>query len=592
MSEFIVSALKYRPGSFEDVVGQEDITQTLENAVKNDQLAQAYLFCGPRGVGKTTCARILAKVINNTENDPEYDHSFNIFELDAASNNSVDDIRMLVDQVRIPPTKGNYKVYIIDEVHMLSKSAFNAFLKTLEEPPPYAKFVLATTEKQKVLPTIISRCQVFDFKRITTDDMVKHLKKIADAEGIKYEEEALHIIATKADGALRDALSIFDRQVSFSDRNLTRESVLHNLNILDKEYYFSLTDSILVSDHAAVLNSLNEILEKGFQGDDVLAGLGEHFRNLLVAKDTGTAHLITSIGRWRDKYLEQGQLASAGFLITAMNLANKAEIAYRSSKNQRLTVELALIKMCYIGNSAPLEIGTTAPKAATSKPIPEKKTAEPVVAKPKEATPPKAEEKTPEPSIEPEPEPVQAKEEIPAPVKEEPKPQEPVNEGPELKIPVMGEDKLGSLEDLAKQVKGMKADAEEEEASNTSAPDLDKLNQLWIKYSEETLDESKVAQKTAMHASVLSLLDNNTIEAALPNGVQVTMLEEIKYEIADHIRQEMNLVKLNLVLKHDEQLTEDQPRKPYTAREKYDDMVKKNPNLEKLSNQLGLDFEH
>ena len=293
MTDFIVSARKYRPDNFDAVVGQSSVTSTLKNAIQSNQLAQSYLFCGPRGVGKTTCARIFAKEVNQFENENQVDDfSFNIFELDAASNNSVDDIRNLTDQVRVPPQIGKYKVYIIDEVHMLSTSAFNAFLKTLEEPPKHAKFILATTEKHKIIPTILSRCQIFDFKRISENDIALHLEKIAKEEEVTVEEDALHLIAQKSDGSLRDSLSLFDRLISFSDKNLTYSSVVEHLNILDYEYYFRITDCLLENDINQLLNIYNEILENGFDGNHFINGLAEHLRDLLVSKDESTIKLL------------------------------------------------------------------------------------------------------------------------------------------------------------------------------------------------------------------------------------------------------------------------------------------------------------
>ena len=350
MEHFIVSARKYRPQAFDDVVGQQAITNTLENAIKNNHLAQALLFTGPRGVGKTTCARILAKRINQKgkEIDPDEDFAFNIFELDAASNNSVDDIRNLTDQVRIPPQTGNYKVYIIDEVHMLSQSAFNAFLKTLEEPPAHAIFILATTEKHKIIPTILSRCQIFDFKRIGVVDIRNYLKKIADQENIIADDDALHIIAQKADGALRDALSIFDRVVSFSGDNLTRQAVAENLNVLDYDSYFKTTDLIIKNDIPQLLITYNEILAKGFDGHHFIAGLASHFRDLLVSKDNTTVDLLEVGENTKKQYIEQSTNSNLSFLLQAIELANDCDLKYKTSKNQRLLVELTLMQLASI----------------------------------------------------------------------------------------------------------------------------------------------------------------------------------------------------------------------------------------------------
>ena len=349
MEHFIVSARKYRPNTFESVVGQQAITNTLENAIANNHLAQALLFTGPRGVGKTTCARILAKRINQdgTQKEDE-DFAFNIFELDAASNNSVDDIRSLIDQVRIPPQVGKYKVYIIDEVHMLSASAFNAFLKTLEEPPNHAIFILATTEKHKIIPTILSRCQIFDFRRITVNDIKSHLVEIAKSEGVTAEDDALHIIAQKADGALRDALSIFDRVVSFSGNNLTRVAVTENLNVLDYTTYFKATGFLLENNIPEALLLFNEILSRGFDGNHFIAGLASHFRDLLVCKNPETISLLEVGEQVEILYKEQSVLASKTFLIQGIELANSCDLKYKTSKNQRLLVELCLMQLASI----------------------------------------------------------------------------------------------------------------------------------------------------------------------------------------------------------------------------------------------------
>ncbi len=362
MDNYIVSARKYRPGTFKDVVGQKALTTTLKNAIRSRKLAHAYLFCGPRGVGKTSCARIFAKTINCM--DPSADgeacnacescrafneqRSLNIHELDAASNNSVDDIRLLIDQVRIPPALGKYKVFIIDEVHMLSSAAFNAFLKTLEEPPHHALFILATTERHKVLPTILSRCQTYNFTRITVADMVEHLEYVASREGIRTEPEALNVIAQKADGGMRDALSIFDQAASFTDGNITYRAVIENLNVLDYDYYFRLTDLILNGNIRASLLLLNEIINKGFDAQNVVTGLAGHFRDLLVCKDPSTLVLFEVGASIRERYKEMAQRCRDAFLFKAIGLANACDQDYRASRNKRLLVELMLIRLCQL----------------------------------------------------------------------------------------------------------------------------------------------------------------------------------------------------------------------------------------------------
>ena len=362
MDNYIVSARKYRPATFESVVGQKALTTTLKNAIATQKLAHAYLFCGPRGVGKTTCARIFAKTINCLHLTPEGEacnecescvafneqRSYNIHELDAASNNSVDDIRQLVEQVRIPPQIGKYKVYIIDEVHMLSASAFNAFLKTLEEPPHHAIFILATTEKHKILPTILSRCQIYDFNRITVEDTVEHLSYVAQQEGVHFEPEALNVIALKADGGMRDALSIFDQVVSFTGGNITYKSTIENLNVLDYEYYFKLTDSFLQNNITDALLLFNDVLNNGFDGNHFINGLASHLRDLMVCKDVATVALLEVGSSIRKRYQDQAQVCPLPFLYKAMKLCNDCDLNYRISKNKRLLVELALIQIAQI----------------------------------------------------------------------------------------------------------------------------------------------------------------------------------------------------------------------------------------------------
>ena len=365
MDNYIVSARKYRPSTFRSVVGQKSLTTTLKNAIQSNKLAHAYLFCGPRGVGKTSCARIFAKTINclNPTADGEAcnecesckafneQRSYNIHELDAASNNSVDDIRALIDQVRIPPPIGKYKVFIIDEVHMLSSAAFNAFLKTLEEPPHHALFILATTEKHKVLPTILSRCQIYDFSRISIADMVEHLEYVSSSEGVTAEPEALNVIAQKADGGMRDALSIFDQVVSFTNGNITYQAVIDNLNVLDYEYYFRLTDAMLSGNVRSAILILNDILGKGFDGQNIITGLASHFRDLLVCKDEATLILFEVGASIRERYKEMAKRCSDGLLFKAIELANTCDLNYRASRNKRLLLELTLIQLCQLSSA-------------------------------------------------------------------------------------------------------------------------------------------------------------------------------------------------------------------------------------------------
>ena len=360
--EYIVSARKYRPSTFKSVVGQTNITTTLKNAIKSNHLAHAYLFCGPRGVGKTTCARIFAKTINCSGISADFEacnacescqsfndsRSYNIHELDAASNNSVEDIRSLIDKVRVPPQLGSYSVYIIDEVHMLSQAAFNAFLKTLEEPPRHAIFILATTEKHKILPTILSRCQIFDFNRITIPDAVDHLKYVAESEGVKFEEEGLTVVAQKADGAMRDALSIFDQIVAFSGKEISYQQVIDNLNVLDYDYYFKLTDAFLIEDYKQGLLLFDEILKKGFDAQHFVAGLNSHFRDLLMCRDQATVGLLEVGKSVKERYAEQATKCSVEFLYEAMKIASECELQYRAAKNKRLHVEFSLMRFACI----------------------------------------------------------------------------------------------------------------------------------------------------------------------------------------------------------------------------------------------------
>jgi len=345
MSSFVVSALKYRPTSFDEVIGQENITKTLQNSLNSDQLAQAFLFCGPRGVGKTSCARILAKQINGALKDSKEDFSFNIFELDAASNNSVEDIRKINDQVRIPPQVGSHKIYIIDEAHMLSNAAFNSFLKTLEEPPKHVVFILATTEKNKIIPTILSRCQVYDFNRISIQDIKQYLVKIANDRNLSFEENALYLIAQKAEGALRDALSIFDRMASFTQGNLTAKAVAENLNLLDHQTYFNISDLLFRNDIPGTLLAYNDLLQRGIDSLQFVSGLGDHFRNLMLSKDSSTLKLMEVGSSIRVNYENSTKILSLEFLIDAIEIVNSCELNYKNIKNRRVHVELCLINL-------------------------------------------------------------------------------------------------------------------------------------------------------------------------------------------------------------------------------------------------------
>jgi DNA polymerase III subunit gamma/tau len=515
MSQFIVSARKYRPTRFKDVVGQSHVSQTLKNALQSDHLAHAFLFCGPRGVGKTTNARILAKILNCTNRDADYEAcgkcdsctafernaSFNISELDAASNNSVEHIRGLVEQVRFAPQQGKYKVFIIDEVHMLSTAAFNAFLKTLEEPPPYAIFILATTEKHKIIPTILSRCQIFDFRRIQIPDMVTHLQKICLNEGIVAEPDALHIIAQKADGALRDALSIFDRIVSAGGKKVTYNDVIENLNVLDYDYFFKTVDALLAEDVAKILLIFDDILKKGFDADLFINGLAEHLRQLLVAKDPQTLELLEAGGNLREKYRQQSVLSSLTLLLTALNLCNDCDIHYKTARNKRLHVEMSLIKMTYIHRM------TDGLRATLEK-------------------------KTPDGSINP-PKMTQ----IVETVVQKPIPQAVLAPLAPPILSIEAAEKAIEIEDKAK-------------AKIISKLSFENLMVAWQKYGEQSLSEST---KTAIKASKLELQDKNVI-AKLGSHVSVSSLQTEGLKLLNFLKAELLESQLSVNFVYDESL--------------------------------------
>lgn len=605
MDNFIVSARKYRPATFDTVVGQQHITGTLKNAIKNSQLAQAFLFCGPRGVGKTTCARILAKTINCQNIRPEVEacgqcdscisfangNSFSIHELDAASNNSVDDIRSLTEQVRIPPQAGKYKIYIIDEVHMLSQQAFNAFLKTLEEPPSYAIFILATTEKHKILPTILSRCQIFDFNRIKVEHIAEHLAHIADQEGIAYDRDGLHIIAQKADGGLRDALSMFDQIVSFSNKQVSYQAVIDNLNILDYDYYFKLTDALLAEDAATCLMLFNEILEHGFDGGHFISGLASHFRNLLVGKDKATIILLEVSDSIRGKYGAQSEKTSVGFLLSALNIANQCEINYRNSKNQRLQVELALLKICHIAVAVQLSSLKGLPANVGSD---EKKNAHelgrPLAAKGYDHQAPKTVQgSAPVPQLD------TAKKQDSGSGKEESIPvKESKEEAPKAKVPKLKNITLTpsvpNLNDVFKEDTEQDKNGEADYiAGNEQTPfGYDRFQQLWHAYADRLKSENKINLFTLMTGNAPKLREDYKVEIIVENAIQESLLLESKIDLLNDLRVKLKNFDIDLIPVY---VKTNVARTPYTMQEKYQALVAKNPVLDKLREtfQLGLD---
>jgi DNA polymerase III subunit gamma/tau len=603
VDNFIVSARKYRPVTFESVVGQRHITGTLKNAIKNNQLAQAFLFCGPRGVGKTTCARILAKTINCQNLTPEVEacgtcdscksfqngSSFNFHELDAASNNSVDDIRSLIEQVRIPPQAGKYKVYIIDEVHMLSQAAFNAFLKTLEEPPSYAIFILATTEKHKILPTILSRCQIFDFNRIRVEDMANHLASIATKESVNFENDGLHLIAQKADGGLRDALSMFDQIVSFSNRNLSYKAVIDNLNILDYDYYFKLTDALLQENTAAALVIFDEILSNGFDGNHFITGLASHFRNLLVGKDASTLKLLEVSEGIRQKYLEQSKAASVSFLLSALNIANQCDLNYKNSKNQRLQVELSLMKMCHIASALNLSALTSESETGVKKkpdtPVaatPQVENGRPAVPSPKDTSPkdtPSTQKSYSESAAQARPEPVRPTLAEPAPAQEKPK----VILKPNLKATSSLIPNLNNLD--------IKVEEEEEKPDYIAGDSREHFTQdaffkVWNDYAAKAKQSSKINIFTLMTSNPPRLRENFLIEVTIENKIQEGLLIAEKIDLLNFLRVELKNFAIEISTVQAEQ---DTRKKLYTSSEKYQHLVEKNPKLEEFRRRFGLE---
>ena len=625
MDHFVVSARKYRPVTFDSVVGQSHITTTLKNAIRTNHLAQAFLFCGPRGVGKTTCARILAKTINcqNLGDDVEAcgecescvsfqnNASFNIHELDAASNNSVEDIRNLIDQVRYPPQTGKYKIYIIDEVHMLSQAAFNAFLKTLEEPPSYAIFILATTEKHKILPTILSRCQIFDFNRIQSKDIAHHLADIANKEGINAEHEALELIGQKADGGLRDALSMFDLNVTFSTNNhLTYAAVLENLHILDYDYYFKITDALTAGSIARSLILFDEILRKGFDGHLFVIGLLEHFRNLLVCKDPATVTLLQVSESAERKYLEQSLMADLSFLLSALSITGQCDINYKSAKNQRLHVELCLMKLANLPQVLQLHSLAAVDETAKKKVEPQQSlnntgAATPGAAIPGGAAPgavaPGA--AAPQPAAQTNGQPSNgsayaqsAAQSVAAPQQAQsmqaaPQPaasQQPASS--RLKTTVSLTPSLTPPAQAAKNEPAAQPAVEYAAVPNGAKKEeltLANLQRFWYEFSQKRLQTgNSTTEQITLNREIQ--LNGTTIEIALDNDHQQDAVMNMRYELLGFLKSRLDAPKLDI---NPRVAPQEVNRLPYTPAEKFNFMAEKNPYLLELKQALGLDVD-
>ncbi|KQS33573.1 DNA polymerase III subunit gamma/tau [Dyadobacter sp. Leaf189] len=584
MDNFVVSARKYRPVTFDSVVGQSHITTTLKNAIRTNHLAQAFLFCGPRGVGKTTCARILAKTINcqNLGDDVEAcgecescvsfqnNASFNIHELDAASNNSVEDIRNLIDQVRYPPQTGKYKIYIIDEVHMLSQAAFNAFLKTLEEPPSYAIFILATTEKHKILPTILSRCQIFDFNRIQSKDIAYHLADIAKKEGIETESEALELIGQKADGGLRDALSMFDLNVTFStDNRLTYAAVLENLHILDYDYYFKITDALIAGSIARSLVLFDEILRKGFDGHLFVVGLLEHFRNLLVCKDPATVTLLQVSASAERKYLEQSAAADMSFLLSALSITGQCDINYKSAKNQRLHAELCLMRLANIPNILQLNSLAAVDETAKKKvePEPEPVRSGPAASEINSVPQSNGSAQVTAPAVAPAPV-TSSKLKNTIPLAMTP----PVSYQPAAK----------TVAETRQQDSGAFTNGIRKEELS-----FETLQRLWYEFAEKRREGGNSTTEELTLRSEFKL-EGSSIEIALANTHQLEALQNVRYELLSFLKSRLNAPKLDVNARVAPQEVN---RLPYTPAEKFNYMAEKNPYLLELKQALGLDVD-
>ncbi|MEC7084267.1 MAG: DNA polymerase III subunit gamma/tau [Bacteroidota bacterium] len=567
--KYMVSALKYRPQSWDSIVGQHNIAKTLQQAIQSDHLAQAYLFCGPRGVGKTSTARLFAKAINLKHDEKLQDFSYNIYELDAASNNQVDDIRNLNDQVRIPPQKGKYKVYIIDEVHMLSQSAFNAFLKTLEEPPPHAVFILATTEKHKIIPTILSRCQVYDFHRISILDIVDHLENIAKKEDVKIEKEALHVIAEKADGALRDALSCFDLMVNFCEGDITYKKVIQNLNILDHDYYFNLIDLVLENKIHESLLLFAEILSKGFDGKLFISGLATHLRNLMMSKDERTLQILEYSSELKGKFSEQATRIDPDDITTMLTLLSESETSYKSSQNQRLLIEITLMQLCSV------QIQKKKAKSVAILP-PNFLDIEEIGPLPKNDQIKKTDIK------------LKKQHESPELEVEEPK-----IIAPKRSLSIKKRSLTTSISGIRKKLNDKEEQVQKQEElliNSNSKFSSHLLIEKWNKFAEIKKKEGKMGLHTTLTKSSPILKNDFNVDFHLDSEVQKMDLQKETPYLLEHLRKELNNGSIQIHLHVSEM--EDQKISQFTSRERFFQMAEKNPDLHLFKEEFDLDLEY